>query len=108
MIRRRLGQQLEEQNWTAIGIEFVLRVQGRFLGIQAEQGTKQRSERFQERVHLERMLSDIDRPIDCRHPFGQPRPRQTAFRQGPPRTGTRRHDRRYGHATVIFHRPARQ
>jgi hypothetical protein len=34
MILRRLAQSLREQNWTAIGIEFVLLVLGVFLGIQ--------------------------------------------------------------------------
>lgn len=34
MILRRLAQHLKEQNWTAIGIEFVLLVVGVFLGIQ--------------------------------------------------------------------------
>ncbi len=34
MILRRFSQSLKEQNWTAIGIEFVLLVLGVFLGIQ--------------------------------------------------------------------------
>lgn len=34
MILRRLSQSFREQNWMAIGIEFVLLVAGVFLGIQ--------------------------------------------------------------------------
>ena len=51
MILRRLAQQLREQNWTAIFIEFVLLVLGVFLGIQVAnwneaRGTRQKSADF--------------------------------------------------------------
>lgn len=36
MILRRLAQNLKDQNWIAISIEFVLLVCGVFLGIQAD------------------------------------------------------------------------
>jgi hypothetical protein len=37
MLLRRLAENLKEQNWTAISIEFVLLVLGVFFGIQAQQ-----------------------------------------------------------------------
>jgi hypothetical protein len=43
MILRRLAQQLREQNWTTILIEFVLLVCGVFLGIQAADGNEWRA-----------------------------------------------------------------
>ena len=36
MILRGLAKNLKEQNWMAIGIEFVLLIAGVFLGIQVE------------------------------------------------------------------------
>lgn len=58
MIFRRLAQHLKEQNWTAIGIEFVLLILGVFLGIQvanwnAERVAEQQSKLFTERLHAD-------------------------------------------------------
>jgi hypothetical protein len=68
MILRRLTQNLKEQNWTAISIEFVLLVLGVFVGIQAANWNTQRAEdaRAQEylvriRASLEQDLKAIDR-----------------------------------------------
>lgn len=44
MILRRLSQSLKEQNWTAIWIEFVLLVDGVFLGIQVANWNEGRRE----------------------------------------------------------------
>jgi hypothetical protein len=65
MILRRLSRHLREQNWTAIGIEFVLLVAGVFLGIQVANWNANRIDRVEAgqaldrleqefRVHLER------------------------------------------------------
>jgi|GEM_PF-760738 len=64
MILRRLSQSLKEQNWTAIAVEFVLLVAGVFLGIEAQQWNNERADRQQERVYLERILSDVDISIE--------------------------------------------
>ncbi len=55
MILRRIAQHLRDQNWTAIGIEFVLLVLGVFLGIQVANWN---SERHDEHL-AQRYLSDI-------------------------------------------------
>lgn len=64
MILRRLLRSIQEQNWTAIVIEFVLLVLGVYLGIMAQQWSNDRAERRQERAYLERILSDIRISID--------------------------------------------
>lgn len=64
MILRRLAHSLKQQNWTAIGIEFVLLVSGVFLGIQVQQWNNDRIERKLEHVYLERILSDINISIE--------------------------------------------
>ncbi len=64
MILRRLIQHVKRQEWTAIGIEFVIVVVGVFVGIQAQQWSNEREQRRQERVYLERVLSDINLSIE--------------------------------------------
>ena len=64
MIFRRLAQQLREQNWTAIFIEFVLLVLGVFLGIQAANWNEDRVERELVRGHLSEIAADLRRHND--------------------------------------------
>lgn len=63
MILRRLAQNLREQNWTAIAIEFVLLVLGVYLGIQAQQWQSGLEGRRLEQDYLRRMLNDVDLSI---------------------------------------------
>lgn len=60
MILRHLSQSLKEQNWTAIGIEFVLLVSGVFLGIQVANWNAERVDARSARVYLERIGNDLD------------------------------------------------
>ena len=59
MIPRRLARSLEEQNWTAIAVEFVLPVAGVFLGIQAANWNEARVERELVRGHLSGIAQDL-------------------------------------------------
>lgn len=59
MILRRLAQNLREQNWTAIGIEFVLLVAGVFLGIQVANWNEARVERDLVRGHLTEIAENL-------------------------------------------------
>lgn len=61
MILRRLAQNLKEQNWTAISIEFVLLVLGVFLGIQAANWNAERETRQKAVVFTERLVDDLRR-----------------------------------------------
>jgi hypothetical protein len=60
MILRRLSQSLKEQNWMAIGIEFVLLVSGVYLGMQVSNWNAGRVEARSARVYLERIGNDLD------------------------------------------------
>jgi hypothetical protein len=62
---RRLAENLKEQNWTAISIEFVLLVLGVFLGIQVANWNATRQERALEAEYLVRLQRDFD-AIDAR------------------------------------------
>jgi len=64
MILRRLIQHLQQQQWTAIGIELVIVVLGVFIGIQAQQWQQGWEDRRLERVYLERILADIALSIE--------------------------------------------
>jgi hypothetical protein len=60
MILRRLSQSLKEQNWAAIGIEFVLLVLGVFLGIQVANWNAARIDRIEYEAALGRLGAEID------------------------------------------------
>lgn len=59
MILRRLSQSLKEQNWTAIGIEFVLLVAGVFLGIQVANWNQEREADQKSKVFTQRLKADL-------------------------------------------------
>jgi hypothetical protein len=63
MILRRLAQNLRDQNWTAIAIEFVLLVAGVFLGIQVANWNETRAERQRERLLLAELRAEIAQAI---------------------------------------------
>jgi hypothetical protein len=58
MILRRLAQNLREQNWTAIAIEFVLLVVGVFLGIQVANWNERGVEDARAQAYLARLQRD--------------------------------------------------
>jgi hypothetical protein len=64
MILRRVIQHIKKQEWTAIWIDLLIVIVGVFIGIQVQQWSNERSERRQERVYLERILSDIKLSIE--------------------------------------------
>ena len=63
MILRGLAKNLKEQNWMAIGIEFVLLIAGVFLGIQVANWNEGRKSREQERELLQRLKVEITENI---------------------------------------------
>ncbi len=60
MILRRFSQALQEQNWAAIGIEFVLLVLGVFLGIQVANWNAARVDHTDYEAALDRLDTEID------------------------------------------------
>jgi len=59
MIFRRLAQNLKEQNWAAIAIEFVLLVVGVFLGIQVANWNVERETHRKSAILTERLKADL-------------------------------------------------
>jgi len=59
MILRRLAENLKQQHWTAIWIEFVLLVVGVFLGIQVANWNQSRHDASQARENLQRIETDL-------------------------------------------------
>lgn len=64
MLLRRITQNVKDQNWTAIGIDFVIVVTGVFLGIQLGNWNEARVDQSKERAFVERMRVDVDRARD--------------------------------------------
>lgn len=60
MILRRLSRSLQEQNWTAIVIEFILLVVGVFLGIQVANWNATRVDRIEYEAAIARLGAEID------------------------------------------------
>lgn len=61
MILRRLAQNLKDQNWTAISIEFVLLVLGVFLGIQVANWNEERKAHQREAEVIARLALDFEK-----------------------------------------------
>ena len=64
MILRRITQHVKDQNWTAIGIDFVIVVLGVFLGIQLGNWNAAQAERDREHVLLGELHSELTESIE--------------------------------------------
>lgn len=60
MIVHRLARSFREQDWLAVGIEFVIVVVGIFVGLQATEWNERRELRERERNYLERLGEDLN------------------------------------------------
>lgn len=65
MLLRRLVRNLRKQEWSVLGIEFVVVVVGIFLGLQVDGWNEARKERRAEGVYLERLAADMDEMIEA-------------------------------------------
>ncbi len=63
MFFRKISKHLKDQNWAAIGIDFVIVVVGVYLGIQVDNWDEARADRDRARVFSERMQSDLETDI---------------------------------------------
>ena len=64
MILRRLTQHVKDQNWTAIGLEFLIVVLGVFLGLQASNWNETRQHSAQEAALKEQLIVDVSLIVD--------------------------------------------
>lgn len=63
MLFRRISQHVKNQNWFAVGIDFMIVVFGVFFGFQVTAWNEARTERQQEQGYLQRIEADISRSI---------------------------------------------
>jgi hypothetical protein len=63
MIVQRIAHALKTQDWSTITIELLVVVVGIILGLQVDDWNEARKKDAQERVYLERLLSDLDEMI---------------------------------------------
>ncbi|MEX2529704.1 MAG: hypothetical protein WD960_02940 [Gemmatimonadota bacterium] len=61
---RRITRHVREQNWAAIGIDFVIVVVGVFIGLQAQQWNESRAERARERLLLGELRAEVAGSIE--------------------------------------------
>jgi len=59
MILRRFTQHVNEQNWFAVGLDFIVVVFGIFFGLQVQQMYDQRGERHAEQAYLSRLHTEV-------------------------------------------------
>jgi len=59
VILRRIIAHWRKQEWTAIGIDFLIVVLGVFVGLQAQAWNESRQDRVHERVYIERLARDF-------------------------------------------------
>ncbi len=60
MILRRIIAHFRKQEWTAIGIDFVIVVVGVFVGLQVQSWNESRQDRVRERMYIERLTRDFE------------------------------------------------
>jgi hypothetical protein len=76
MILRRVVEHFRKQEWTAIGIDFVIVVFGVFFGIQVANWNETRQDRAREHVYLKRIAAELEdsiRDIERSHKLAQSR-----------------------------------
>ena len=78
MILRSITEHIKAQNWTAIGLDFIIVVVGVFIGLQVQQWTVEREQRASEQRYLTRLHGDVERLLDLRAHYDYSRPRFAA------------------------------
>ena len=59
MILRRFMAHVRDQNWLAVGLDFLVVVTGIFLGMQVTDWNNSRKDRVLERIYIERLAEDL-------------------------------------------------
>ncbi len=59
MLLRRFTENVRDQNWFAVGLDFLVVVVGIYVGLQADEWNEQRKDRIREQAHLEQLYSDF-------------------------------------------------
>ena len=60
MLLRRITDHVKAQNWTAVGLDFLIVVVGVFIGIQVSNWNDARAQRAQEALYLQRLSQDFE------------------------------------------------
>ncbi len=60
MLLRRVVEHVRAQNWTAVGIDFVIVVVGILLALQISEWSQERQDRVRERAYLARIAADLE------------------------------------------------
>jgi hypothetical protein len=63
MLLRRLTQHFKEQNWFAVGLDFLIVVSGIYIGLQVDAWRVSQNERVMEGQYLERLLVDMEASV---------------------------------------------
>lgn len=60
MLLRRFTQHVKDQNWFAVGLDFLIVVSGIYIGLQVDAWRVSQDERVMEGQYLERLLADME------------------------------------------------
>lgn len=60
MLLHRLKKHIREQNWFAVGLDFIVVVAGIFIGLQVNNWNEDRKDRHEETAYMERLLLDAE------------------------------------------------
>ncbi len=66
MILRRVIAHFRKQEWTAIGLDFLIVVIGVFVGLQVNNWNEARQDRVRERAYIERLSIDMENSLEDR------------------------------------------
>lgn len=71
MLLRRFTEHVRDQDWFAVGLDFLVVVVGIYVGLQADEWNEQRKDRIREQAHLEQLYSDFAFNAELRLYIGQ-------------------------------------
>ena len=75
MILRRITEHVKAQNWTAVGLDFVIVVVGVFVGLQVQEQYAERARRVADGQYMERLHAEVIELVSIRENVVVPRSR---------------------------------
>ena len=69
MLLRRITEHVNDQNWLAVAVDFLIVVVGVFIGLQVQQWANEQTRKNQEAVYLQRLHDEVENLIATRTPI---------------------------------------
>jgi hypothetical protein len=81
LLLRRISEHVKDQNWFAVGIDFIIVVVGIVIGLQAQQWLVEHGRRLSEQQYLDRLHNDVSQLLSTRNIYDATRQQVLTFGQ---------------------------